>query len=390
MYQIERQGRLYKTLPQAVFFSPSIVAFTVLNLLLPLSGVFAPGSLTVVTKNSTGVRGPCMIPSGNLSTPNTPDSNSLFTTDQGSTTDLVWKGFTPRATELTMQCLVEQRIPDLPRVCGPDCRYNVSVASFVIQCTPNPSSLPYMLMGGDRIIIYDEYSNASFTVGTLWNGTKMQVDTDDPDVSAWPFYIGWHSNDPNGKSGNASCSPFEAQYDVVVRPISLSTSLSLINFKYKLKVQTKGGIQFVTTNVTQITSPLPSIFNMMVAQDGRLGVSAQVNSNFSMQRAALYSATQALFLGTAAILVSGELDDNMLGQPSFLELNFSPYPQFVWGDVLKGIEDIASNVTAALLTLQLGNISSECFFDQQTVIYRYSAFALWVPYGVSHFSLLML
>jgi hypothetical protein len=62
--------------------------------------------------------------------------------------------------------------------------------------------------------------------------------------------------------------------------------------------------------------------------------------------------------------------------------------QFVWGDVLKGIEEMSHNVTAALLTLQLGTMSAECFFDQQVVVYQYSSFALWVPYGVSNFSLL--
>jgi hypothetical protein len=72
MYRIERQDQLYKTLPQALFFSPTIVIFSVLTLLLPLSGVFTPGSLAV-TKNSFSHVGPCMIPSGNLSASDTPD-----------------------------------------------------------------------------------------------------------------------------------------------------------------------------------------------------------------------------------------------------------------------------------------------------------------------------
>jgi hypothetical protein len=35
------------------------------------------------------------------------------------------------------------------------------------------------------------------------------------------------------------------------------------------------------------------------------------------------------------------------------------------GDVLKGIEEMSHNVTAGLLTLQLGNMSSNCSFDRQ-------------------------
>jgi hypothetical protein len=80
------------------------------------------------------------------------------------------------------------------------------------------------------------------------------------------------------------------------------------------------------------------------------------------------------------------------GQPSFLEVqgvqDAGGGLVYIWGDVLKAIEDMSHNVTAALLTLPLGNMTSECFFDEQFVVYQYSPFALWVPYGVSNFSLL--
>ena len=102
MYQIERQDQLYKTLPLAPFFSPIIVVFSAFTL-IPLSGVFAPGSLTVTTKTSTDIRSSCWIPTGNISTPNTIDSTSLFTADGWS----FWTDVTSRATDLTTQCLVE-------------------------------------------------------------------------------------------------------------------------------------------------------------------------------------------------------------------------------------------------------------------------------------------
>ena len=202
MYRIERQNQLYKTLPQALFLSPTIVIVSAFTLLLPLPGVIAPGSLTVTTKNSTDVAGPCMIPTGNLSTPYTTDSMSLFTIGGSG----YWDSVTPRATTLIKKWFVEQRIPDLPQACGPDCRYKVQVPSFVFQCTPNPSSLPYAQAG----IITDPSI-------TFWNGTT------DPN-SMWAFYIAWTSNAPNGTSGNASCSSVQAQYDVEVRIIALSTS----------------------------------------------------------------------------------------------------------------------------------------------------------------------
>ena len=215
MYRIERRDQLYKTLLQALVFSPVIVAFSVLTLLVPLSGVFAPGSLTVTTKGST-YDGFCMIPTGSLSTPDTPDSESLYDLRHGLQK---WVAATPRAIALTTQCLVEQRIPDLPPACGPNCRYNVSVPSFVFQCTPNPSSLPYAQAGipcGDPSYLCNPDT-------TVWNGTT------DP-TSMWGFYIAWTTSNPAGldligTSGNASCSSVQAQYDVEVRTITLSTQI---------------------------------------------------------------------------------------------------------------------------------------------------------------------
>jgi hypothetical protein len=117
--------------------------------------------------------------------------------------------------------------------------------------------------------------------------------------------------------------------------------------------------------------------------------------NFRLQVTALAYATQKLFLGDAVLNStalqltnsSTALTNNWPdGLPSFLELRVGSDPsdtQFIWGDVLKGIEEMSHNVTAALLTLQLGTMSAKCFFDRQVVVYQYSSFALWVPYGVS-------
>ena len=203
MYQIERQDQLYKTLPRALFFSPTIVVFSVLTLLLPLSGVFAPGSLTVTTKSFPDI-GPCMLPTGNLSTVDTPDDVAIGLMNYPSP----GKGDSPLATSLAFQWFVEKRIPDLPQACGPNCHYEVHVPSFVFQCTQNPSSLPYG-QGGD-----------ARGGTTLWNGTVGP--------NGMEFYIAWQSNGPNGTWGNASCAPVQAQYNVEVWRIGFSTSLSLI------------------------------------------------------------------------------------------------------------------------------------------------------------------
>ncbi|KDR79933.1 hypothetical protein GALMADRAFT_136510 [Galerina marginata CBS 339.88] len=355
LYHIERADQLYKTLPQALSFSRIIVAFTVLTLLLPLSGVLAPGSLTVTTKNDTNVNGPCTIPTGNFSTPNAPDLGSLST--QGGAGN--WTSATPRATTLTTQWFVGQRIPDLPQACGPDCRYKLSIPSFVFQCTPNPPSLPFGQGGIAR-------PQDQFPVGptTLWNGTT------DPN-SMWAFYIAWNSNGANGTAGNASCSPVLAQYDV--------------------EVQTKGGVQSVTTNITQVTSPLPDVANPTLVPPTAFNNSVSL----WMGLASLSYATRALLLGTAVFrpgptFVVVEVNTEA-SQASFLDIplvaggmyNDGSYSEYVWRDVLKGIEDLSHNVTAALLTLQLGTMLAECFFDRQTVVFEYTPFELWAPYGAA-------
>ena len=112
-----------------------------------------------------------------------------------------------------------------------------------------------------------------------------------------------------------------------------------------------------------------------------------------MQLASISYATQGLFLGSAVLQLgafSTQLKDNT---PASLAASFLEIPVgsaidgsdtvYVWGDVLKGIEEMSHNVTAALLTLQLGTMSAECFFDQHVVVYQYTPFELWAPYGVS-------
>ena len=149
----------------------------------------------------------------------------------------------------------------------------------------------------------------------------------------------------------------------------------------------KGGVQSVTMNVTQITSPIPDVTNATIMPPN---IGPNDTFIFLNQLASITYATQALFLGSASLTYStggtSLADTRLAGQPSFLEIPFGSRSgmQYIWGDVVKGIEEMSHNVTAGLLTLQLGNMSSNCSFDRQGVqFYQYTSFALWVPYGVS-------
>ena len=138
-------------------------------------------------------------------------------------------------------------------------------------------------------------------------------------------------------------------------------SLSLILFfKFRLKVQTEGGVQYVTTNITQMTSPVPFIDPLTTSLDLRTRV-AQISI-----------ATATHFCTTT----SDAWNKNWpAGHPSFLKVQSTQGSDgnsslvYVWGDVLKGIEEISHNVTAALLTLPLGKMNVSCFYDHKFVVY---------------------
>ena len=122
-------------------------------------------------------------------------------------------------------------------------------------------------------------------------------------------------------------------------------------------------------------------------------ISSATVLNFWRQLVSISYATQAVFLGNAFLQSDVILSDyRQASQPSFLEIkvgsNSGGVSEFVWGDVLRGIEEMSHNVTAALLTLNSGTMSANCSFDHQAVVYQYSSFALWAPYGVSNCPLL--
>jgi hypothetical protein len=103
-----------------------------------------------------------------------------------------------------------------------------------------------------------------------------------------------------------------------------------------------------------------------------------------VQIATLSYATKALFLGDITIDAQGVTVNSQADKASFAEYaNISNIVS--WGDVLTGIEEMSHNVTAGLLSAEigLGNMSAECSVDLSSLVYQYNSWALWVPYGVS-------
>ena len=121
----------------------------------------------------------------------------------------MWTSVMPRAMGLIMQCVYEH-FPSFPEACRLNCHYEVSMPSLVFQCTPNPPSLPYAQVG------IPQSSPGASSGFVLWNVTR------DP-IFMWGFYVTWNSNGADGTSGNTSCSPIQAQYNISVQIIALST-----------------------------------------------------------------------------------------------------------------------------------------------------------------------
>jgi hypothetical protein len=137
-------------------------------------------------------------------------------------------------------------------------------------------------------------------------------------------------------------------------------------------------------NITEITSPIPSFSGAMFKN------STRHTQSFLTRLAAIFFTTQDLLMREVFLSQDKFLIYSLRASlPTFLDTHVEKgYPHFIWGDVLKGIEELSHNVTASLLTMPFGTMITDCEFYHHDVVYQYSSVALWVPYGVSHFSLL--
>jgi hypothetical protein len=106
-----------------------------------------------------------------------------------------------------------------------------------------------------------------------------------------------------------------------------------------------------------------------------------------MQLSSISSATRALLLGTVAIIhgisADGPKFDSPVISAAFFDTSLNSGADFTWGDVPRGIEQLSHNVSAAILTMNLGVKDSTCTISEQDIVYEYNRLNLWLPYGVS-------
>ena len=107
----------------------------------------------------------------------------------------------------------------------------------------------------------------------------------------------------------------------------------------------------------------------------------------AMQLTSVVSATQSLLLGSVSIVhtmvAHGPRFDSPVVSAAFFDNSLNGGTDFTWGDVPRGIEQLSHNVSAAILTMNLGVKDSTCTVSRQDIIYEYNQLNLWLPYGVS-------
>ncbi|KIO17024.1 hypothetical protein M407DRAFT_33325 [Tulasnella calospora MUT 4182] len=323
----------------AILRSPLLVTAAALSFLLPIPTVLTPSSLQV-TPHTVSNWSPCQVPTGNVMSGG-PGSVMYQTGGWG-----YWAGVTPVAQKLALSTFVGQKIPPLPQSCGLNCTYSVTVPSIAFRCQ-EAVELPAATSG-----------NQQLREESFWNSTTTEVGPS-PNTS---FYVYWKSTEEGGTNGTALCTVGTAQYHFTV--------------------QTTNGQQFVTYNVTQTGDLVNTKGSNHLAE----GITIE-EWNFAMQLSSIAAAARSLLLGTVSIThgVSGEtpIFDSSITSASFFDPSLNSGTSFIWGDVPRGIEQLSHNISAAILTMDLGVQDSSCFVTKQDIIYQYDRLSLWLPYGVT-------
>ncbi|KAG8987308.1 hypothetical protein FRB90_003416, partial [Tulasnella sp. 427] len=312
-----------------------------MSFLLPIPTVLTPSSLRVVPHTLAEWQS-CQVPTGNLT--NGGSGSILYLTGGWG----MWTGVTPVAQKLSLSTLVGQQILSLPQACGPDCTYSVSYPSIAFQCQPGvevPEDMKGTFKGGA-------------TVGTevYWNATTTQPSSAATDPTM-PFYVYWKSSQNSGTSGQGLCSVGLAKYDVTIEHSS--------------------GQQSVSYNVTHIGDLITTKGDNVTMEEW----------NYALQLSSLAFSARALLLGSLSTMM-GASDltpsfDSSVTSAAFFDPSLDSGMNFMWGDVLGGIEQLSHNISTGILSMDLGVQNSRCFMNTHDIVYQYDRLNLWLPYGIA-------
>lgn len=213
---------------------------------------------------------------------------------------------------------------------------------------------------------------AMYWEDTFWNATATTSGS--PPAS---FYVYWKSSTKSGTKGTALCTIGTAKYDFTVSTDSSFLQQPLTIF---LQIEIENGQQFISYNVTR-TGDL-----INTAGSDAVGLPLQ-EYQYAMQLSSISSATRSLLLGSISVIHTINADGPRFDSPvisaAFFDSSLNSGTDFTWGDVPRGIEQLSHNVSAAILTMNLGVKDGTCIVSKQDIMYEYNRLNLWLPYGVS-------
>ncbi|KAG8992136.1 hypothetical protein FRB90_001078, partial [Tulasnella sp. 427] len=111
----------------------------------------------------------------------------------------------------------------------------------------------------------------------------------------------------------------------------------------------------------------------------------------ALQLMSLAFSARSWLLGSVSTMIGASEYTGSFYQAITAAAFFNPPPtvdrggDIVWGDVLEGIEQLSHNISAGVLTMDLGMLNSQCFVSKQEIVYHYDRLNLWLPYGIALF-----
>ncbi|KAG8952475.1 hypothetical protein FRC04_004535 [Tulasnella sp. 424] len=351
LYHVERRDIISTIWSNAVMHGPLLVGAALLSFMLPIAAVFTPGSLGVRTAVDPE-DAPCVIFAGNLS--DLSATPPLYTGDDCLPLDII-----PNATRISEVTFAGARPIPLPEFCGKNCTYKVITDSMSFKCDTNQplpaGQMPSGVTGTDTVTSIHAPSSRTFWNATP-SGDQLQI-ANDPTL---PFSVGWlsgTSSSPNGDTQKAYCTPVHARYE--------------------FSVQTISGTQSVTYNVTT-SDEIPHVPPLSGQPARWCGIKEPQIAAITL--AARRSLQGYLSMRTTEYGNTWDLSSTVR-LASFLNTVSDDLVE--WGDVVKGIEETAANLTASLLSMDNGRQNSTCTYLNSRVVYDYKSANLLAPYGVA-------
>ncbi|KAG8935845.1 hypothetical protein FRC02_006091 [Tulasnella sp. 418] len=305
-------------------------------LILPLSAVFTPATLTVINSTSNNDT-QCAVPSGDINNP--AFANQFAVIDNG-----FYARPSPLLKRAAVQVLTGQE-PSWPSPCGTNCSYNYQFQGLSLNCSEEDPELT---------------SEISFGQTELYNAITM----DRPDETG--LYVSylrlkWSSKGVPGFADSALfCVPWITTFDVAVNYNNSGQQITIKNSKKE----------------TFFGKP----------ESGALPIS--MGEVTKVVFASLMDSVYDNLKGTLESTSGGTGTNYQIALSEFVEQSGSQQQLYQFKDVKAGIEKIMIQSSLSIMSLAAKfdpklQAQSTCTLLNNTLVYDYKPFLLLVSYGAA-------